>query len=302
MLKTKQQVTMASLTADTALAQDIGSRARQEDAVVAYCSKGTELTIAVLSDGMGGHKDGDLASRIIAREMFGELYVAAARPKALRHNSSLMMRAALSCANNRLAEHVHSGRISNDTGGTVVCVEIQDGQMRWLSVGDSLLYLLRGGRLKRLNQLHLVAAQLDMMVAFDQIDIETALNHPDRYCLTSAVTGQGIPSIDCPDTTLDMQEGDVVLIASDGIDVLEEQEIARIIQKNLHSKSSDIADEILGSVRDVGFADQDNTSVIVIKIDNGLQPNVGPLRKLKRQLGTLMSSRPGARMAARARA
>ncbi|MEM1236218.1 MAG: protein phosphatase 2C domain-containing protein [Pseudomonadota bacterium] len=284
---------MANLSADTALAQDIGSRARQEDAVVAYCSKGTELTIAVLSDGMGGHKDGDLASRIIAREMFGELYVAAARPKALRHSNSLMLRAALSNANHRLAQHVASGHISDDTGGTVVCVEIQDGQMRWLSVGDSLLYLMRDGRLKRLNQLHLVAAQLDMMVAFDQLDVHTALSHPDRYCLTSAVTGQTIPKIDCPDTTLDLQEGDVVLVASDGIDVLEEPQISSIIEENLHRESKDIADEVLCAVRNAGAIDQDNTSVIVIKIGGEVQPAEGPLKRIGRHLSSLVT--PGFR-------
>lgn len=280
---------MASMAADIALAQDIGTRTRQEDAVVAYCAEGTELTIAVLSDGMGGHKDGDIASRIIAREMFGELYVAAARPRAHRYNNSLMMRSALTCANRRLAQHVESGHISNDTGGTVVCVEILEGQLRWLSVGDSLLYLMRGGRLKRLNQLHLVATQLDMMVAFDQLDMQTALNHPDRYCLTSAVTGQNIPKVDCPDTTLDLEEGDVVLVASDGIDVLGEDHLCRILDRNQHLESRDIADEVLGAVRGAGAIDQDNASVIVIKIGANGVPVEGPLKRLGRQLGSWMT-------------
>lgn len=283
---------MGSMNADTALAQDIGNRDRQEDAVVAYCSKGTELTIAVLSDGMGGHKDGDLASRIIAREMFGELYVAAARPQALRHSNSLMLRAALTCANQRLAQHVQAGQLSNDTGGTVVCVEIQDGQMRWLSVGDSLLYLLRDGRLKQLNQLHLVSTQLDMMVAFDQLDRQTALSHPDRHCLTSAITGQNIPKIDCPDTTLDLQEGDVVLVASDGIDVLEESEIGAIVDRNQHRTSKKIAEAVMAAVRGVCAIDQDNTSLIVIKIGDRVQPEDPPSSWFGRNLGGLFQSGP----------
>ena len=38
-------------------------------------------------------------------------------------------------------------------GGTVVAVALIEDRLHWISVGDSVLYLWREGRLKRLNRL-----------------------------------------------------------------------------------------------------------------------------------------------------
>ena len=101
---------MTRLVTSAAMAQEIGERIRQEDAALIYNSQGSELTLAVLSDGMGGHLDGDLASRIIAREMFGELFLATARPEVFSRQSSQTLRAALGYANSRLRRHINDGQ------------------------------------------------------------------------------------------------------------------------------------------------------------------------------------------------
>lgn len=256
---------MAELISMVASAQDIGTRSRQEDAVVAHASHGADPLLAVLSDGMGGHDDGDLASRIIASEMFGELFIAAARKSAMQRQSTNVFRAALNCANLRLKQHIDAGRLGQNTGGTLICVTIHDNQLRWISVGDSSLYLLRDNTLRRLNVLHSMAAQLDLMVANDQIDAETAKAHPDRHCLTSAVTGREIVSIDCPDGAQNLLPGDVVVLASDGIDVLTENDIARIVKDNKEDDCAAIARALLNAVKKADVPDQDNTSIIVIK-------------------------------------
>ena len=48
-------------------------------------------------------------------------------------------------------------------GGTVVATSLVDGGLQWVSVGDSLLYLLRDGMLKRLNDDHSMGPQIDLM-------------------------------------------------------------------------------------------------------------------------------------------
>jgi serine/threonine protein phosphatase PrpC len=50
-------------------------------------------------------------------------------------------------------------------GGTVVATSLVDGGLQWVSVGDSLLYLLRDGMLKRLNDDHSMGPQIDLMAA-----------------------------------------------------------------------------------------------------------------------------------------
>ncbi|MEM7520013.1 MAG: protein phosphatase 2C domain-containing protein [Pseudomonadota bacterium] len=258
---------MTDITVSAALAQDIGARDRQEDAALFHAPDVDEPTVAVLSDGMGGHDDGDLASRIIAREVFGELYIAAARPEALRRQSVPVLRAALDSANARLQQHINAGHLSSNTGGTLICATIQDNQLRWLSVGDSSLYLLRKGKISRLNELHSMATQLDLMVAREQMDRKTALAHPDRSCLTSAITGAEIPKIDCAGTGQALESGDIVLLASDGINVLSDRQIRKIMHRKRGQDSEAISAALLHAVTKRRAPDQDNTTVITLKVE-----------------------------------
>jgi serine/threonine protein phosphatase PrpC len=57
-------------------------------------------------------------------------------------------------------------------GGTVVATSLVDGGLQWVSVGDSLLYLLRDGMLKRLNDDHSMGPQIDLMARNGMIDAE----------------------------------------------------------------------------------------------------------------------------------
>ena len=64
---------MADLCFDVATGLSLGRRERQEDSVIADFSVGAPFGFAVLSDGMGGHACGDVASGIIVTEVFSEL-------------------------------------------------------------------------------------------------------------------------------------------------------------------------------------------------------------------------------------
>jgi serine/threonine protein phosphatase PrpC len=270
---------MPELIAFAATDQDIGARHRQEDSVLAHAADRNGPVLAVLSDGMGGHDDGDLASRIIASKMFSEMFVAASRHATLEAQSPHMFRAALNCANLQLRQHIDAGRLSADTGGTLVCVTIHDGRLRWVSVGDSPLYLFREGRLRKLNQIHSMAEQLDLMVSNQQIDAETAQAHPDRNCLTSAITGCEITKIDCPDVFEILMPGDIVLLASDGLNALTDEAIAAVLAQNRRKTSSAIAQALLNEVAGQQIPDQDNTSIVAIKIERASEETASTLAR-----------------------
>ena len=257
---------MPDLKAQAACGQHIGQRSRQEDAVIAQFPEGGLPGVAVLSDGMGGHDDGDLAGRILVSEMFGELYLAAARPVSGPDAPTAVFHAALERANTRLKQHIDAKCISADTGGTLLCVTVEGGALRWLSVGDSPLYLYRDGRLRRLNDLHSMAAQLDLMVRNGAMEASAAAEHPHRHCLTSAVTGQQIPRIDCPTDALALAPGDIVLLASDGLNVLDETEIAALLRQHVRADSASLARALLGAVRRREAPHQDNVSLVVIRL------------------------------------
>lgn len=254
---------MPDLVAEAATAQHIGARLRQEDALVVHVPGGPGPGLAVLSDGMGGHDDGDLASRILVSEMFGELLLSSARHPLSRRGGDALFRAALDRANARLQQHIGAGCISGDTGGTLLAVSLDEGRLRWLSVGDSLLYLWRDGTLRRLNQLHSMATQLDLMVAQGAMDRATAQGHPHRHCLTSAVTGRQIPRIDCPEGALTLRAGDTVLLASDGLNALPPAEIATQVARH---DGAALAHALVRAARAKALPDQDNISVVAIRI------------------------------------
>ncbi|MEM1100018.1 MAG: protein phosphatase 2C domain-containing protein [Pseudomonadota bacterium] len=269
---------MSELSARIAKAQHIGDRPRQEDAVAFHVAEDGEPTLAVLSDGMGGHADGDLASRIITGEVFGELYLAAARPKAFARSSGIIFDAALNAANQRLKESIEESLISKETGGTLICTSVHNGELRWLSVGDSMLYLFRDGQLRLLNDIHSLGAQLDRMAAADELPAEDAKDHPDRNCLTSAVTGGPIPKVDCPEQALALEAGDVILLASDGIEALKQRRLEKLIAQ-LREAGADLAAGVIEAIKTTGAEDQDNTSVIAIEIsgpEESPAPEVAP--------------------------
>lgn len=254
---------MAELATDAASGQYLGLRSRQEDALIAQFPEGGIPGLAVLSDGMGGHDDGDLASRILVSEMFGEMYLAAARAPS---EGDLGLRAALDSANARLKQHIDAECISADTGGTLVGLRVDDDGLRWISVGDSPLYLFRDGALRRLNVLHSMGAQLDLMAERGAIPREAARDHPQRHCLTSAVTGQNIPLVDCPAEAVTLQPGDIVLLASDGLNVLDESEIGKILRRRPQAHSAAVARALLAAVRAKQAEHQDNVSLVVIRM------------------------------------
>lgn len=274
---------MADLTADTATAQNIGRRARQEDAVIAHVPQDGP-GLAVLSDGMGGHEDGDMASRILVSEMFGELFLAEARGAP----GQTPFRAALDSANARLRQHIGAGCISSDTGGTLVCVAVDGDRLSWLSVGDSPLYLCRAGALRRLNENHSMAAQLDLLVKKGAMDANLAQTHPHRHCLTSAVTGRKIPQVDCPTEPLSLLPGDVLLLASDGLDVLPDTEILALVARHGPQGSAAVSRALIAAVSDKDRPEQDNVSVVVICFAHRAAAPVSLMTRLRHPLGQLV--------------
>jgi hypothetical protein len=134
------------------------------------CPQGAEFGFAVVSDGMGGHAAGDLASRIIVAEIFAELTLRGRASHADPDALSELLQASVEMANSSLQAQIEAYPDQEGMGGTVVATSLVDGGLQWVSVGDSLLYLLRDGMLKRLNDDHSMGPQIDLMARNGMID------------------------------------------------------------------------------------------------------------------------------------
>lgn len=253
---------------DVASGLSQGGRDYQEDAIISDFPFGVDSGVAVLADGMGGHEAGDIASKLVVSEVFAELKLNSADFAMSEQDLPKLLNHAAVCANDAIRAYVEDNPQASGMGATLVSIVLVENRLRWMSVGDSPLYLLRDGALKQLNEDHSLAPQIDFMVQQNLMDAETARNHPDRNCLTSVIMGERISKVDCPEAPVELKLGDVLVVSSDGLQYLGEPKIQKVLQKYRKRKASEIVGYLLEAIAELGDPDQDNVSVTVIKLNH----------------------------------
>ena len=148
-------------------------------------------------------------------------------------------------------------------GSTVVAAVVSQHGLDWISVGDSPLWLFRDGKLRRLNADHSMAPVLANLVAVGRMTEEEAATDPKRHALRSAVMGDEIHMIDVSSQPVAIRKSDRLLLASDGLMTLEDEEIAHILQNMQDATLSEAADALIQAVEEAGHPNQDNTTVLL---------------------------------------
>lgn len=233
-------------------------------------------TLLVLADGMGGMGHGDVAAKLIVEE-FIETYLAyTGGPDSERTILNTCMHA----ANQKIAKAVSGNREYDGMGATLIGVscDLENRLFEWVSVGDSLLLLERRGRLQLLNQLHSHREWMRLIFESDaregkEVDWSRLDRLRDPEGLVSAVNGDAIEWYDLPPLGIDVEPGDILILASDGLETLTNDEIRSLISRHLGESveapsrsggvASDIAYGLVASVASKNRMGQDNTSVLV---------------------------------------
>ena len=192
-------------------------REHNEDAI----GSNPDIGLMVLADGMGGHAAGEVASGL-AVEKFSAAYIN-------NHDNVIdALRNSLDIANEQLAEAVLASPEYKGMGTTLTGTVIRNNHMYWVSVGDSPLWIFTNGYLRRVNADHSMVPLLDEMVTHGAMRREEALTDFRRNLLRSAVTGKEIKLVDLCQEPVQLIAGDMVMLASDGIETLSEHELAII--------------------------------------------------------------------------
>ncbi|MCF7200503.1 PP2C family protein-serine/threonine phosphatase [Pseudomonas oligotrophica] len=179
-------------------------RPRNEDAFLDCPQQG----LWAVADGMGGHRNGALASRL-AVERLAELPDAgdlAARLLAVRqclHRLNRQLSQALTITAN-CPEPI--------MGTTVVALLMEDDRAACVWAGDSRCYLWRRGRLYQLSRDHSLLQQL---LDAGQLSPAQAAAHPGAHALTRAIGASEGLQLDVLEFSV--QPGDALLLASDGL-------------------------------------------------------------------------------------
>ncbi|WP_434618453.1 PP2C family protein-serine/threonine phosphatase [Tabrizicola sp. M-4] len=243
--------------------QILGARERQEDAFRIIrqdeTDPGTDLLI-LLADGMGGHVGGEVASRIVV-EVFEKHCITVSRnPKPADR-----LVEALEAANAALRERIRREPELAGMGSTLVAAMKLGAKLYWLSVGDSVLYLLRDGQLRRLNADHSVYGELVEHVREGRLTQQEAETHPRRNALRSAIIGDRISLVDC--NAIALQKRDVILAASDGLETLDERRILELMTQPDRAEPKAISADLLSAVEAAARPRQDNATVVVYRFD-----------------------------------
>ncbi|MEX5727138.1 serine/threonine protein phosphatase PrpC [Rhodovulum iodosum] len=227
---------------------------------------GADVGFAVLADGMGGHAAGEFASKIAVTEVLSELKFRSTNVASFRRQAPAALRAAALSANACIARQVREHAGMRGMGTTLVALALMRDRAFWVSVGDSPLYLFRAGQLTRLNEVHSLAPQIDLMVRTGQMTEAAGRWHPDRDCLTSVVGGGNIERMDLPTTPLQLTDGDILLVASDGIETLTRRQLQSFLRSHAHMDSAEIAHRLLLAVESLDDPEQDNVALSVIRV------------------------------------
>jgi serine/threonine protein phosphatase PrpC len=250
---------------DYALSSIIGDRENQEDFGAIKSSGDSNAILAVIADGMGGQVAGEVASSSVVN-VFVESFTL--NPS---KNLPLKLSVALEKANRNLAKSIAKNPKLSGMGATLIAAYITPKSINWASVGDSVLYLFRDRKLKRLNQDHSMLPVLQESVRRGKITQDEAQIHPHRNALRSALTGEDIPMVDLQDESLRLQNGDLVVLATDGILTLSEPEIRSVLDRCKAETAQVIASQLMEAVTQINRPRQDNTLVEVIKVKGSVR-------------------------------
>ncbi len=193
---------------------DVGcQRENNEDSYLYWEPEGDEEfrqkgRLAVIADGMGGHEGGQEASRM-AVETVREVY-----ERAVWDDPQSVLLEAFATAHTRIQQFAEQHPAFYGMGTTCTAVVLRDSQLYFAHVGDSRLYLIRGGHISRLTRDHSYVGRL---VESGIVRAEDAESHPQRHILTAAL-GAGLDvSVDGSGQGIGLQEGDDLLLCTDGL-------------------------------------------------------------------------------------
>ena len=211
-------------------------------------SVGAFPNLFIVADGMGGHNAGDFASRY-AVECFLS-YIKNSKPDALIR----MVDEGIKYANKKIMEKAAEDENLRGMGTTMVVAYIEDGQLFVANIGDSRLYLLD----KQINQVTEDPSFVATLVRAGELTPAEARVHPDKNVITRAVGAAENAKVDFFE--VDLEPGDQILMCSDGLSNMVEDEVLYDIVKNTYI--GDVVDGLIDEAKRNGGSD--NIAVIVI--------------------------------------
>lgn len=245
------------------MVSDIGARKTQQDAAIVSNDPNRKKTLAILCDGMGGMQGGERASNLCSDMIYNDFCDMDEKDGIEDYNRFLI--AELVKADQEVASLKDDDGREMRAGTTAVAVIIDKDDMFWASAGDSRLYIIRDNAIFQMTKDHNYMMELMKLVRMNKISKDEAVNDPGKEALVSFIGMDGLRYIDANKNVFKLLPGDILVICSDGLyRVLENEnimEIASACQDDMQGAAGYLVDEAIAA----GGNHQDNTTVIAMK-------------------------------------
>ncbi len=232
----------------------IGGRANNEDAIYPLENDATTQTeLFVVCDGMGGHSNGEIASRLasvgFARYLneHPELNTPISKSEIYRPWDK-----ALSEVESSFENYIFKNPDSKGMGTTLCFLHLHSLGITVGHIGDSRIYQIRGNKVIFKTEDH---SRVNELVKSGQITSEEALSYPGKNIITRAIQGANSPTKIEFDILSDIQEGDCFFICTDGV---------------LEQISDRILEEIVSAY---GYTLEEKANLIIEKCQNLTKDN-----------------------------
>ncbi|MGJ7910634.1 Stp1/IreP family PP2C-type Ser/Thr phosphatase [Neobacillus sp. LXY-1] len=238
-------------------------RLHNEDAGGVFLNKDGHR-LAVVADGMGGHRAGDVASEMTISYLKSEwestqgIFTADDAEKWLKEK--------ITRVNEMIFEHAIQHAECDGMGTTIVAALSTNRFVTMANIGDSRGYLLNESGFKQVTEDH---SYVNELVRSGQISKEDAEHHPRKNVLLRALGTEKMVEIDIK--TITFEEGDILLLCSDGLsNKVSESEMTQILQNEDHLEQkattlTELANE---------YGGEDNITLAIVEFSESIEGDI----------------------------
>ncbi|HVN15721.1 MAG TPA: PP2C family serine/threonine-protein phosphatase [Anaerolineales bacterium] len=226
------------------------------------------IVFAVVSDGIGGHRAGEVAAELAVN------YISQGVAESNGRKPLRIIENAIHDASQAIAAHSATKSEQEGMGATCACVWVAERKLYIAHVGDSRIYLIRKNQIRRLTEDH---TWVQEAIRKGVISVEQARDHPNVHVIRRYLGSVHLPEVDfrlfledneddneaLENQGLDLEPGDVLLLCTDGLtDLVWDDEILHTLQAKPNLK--DAADMLIETANQRGG--HDNITVILLGV------------------------------------
>jgi serine/threonine protein phosphatase PrpC len=226
------------------------------------------VLFAIISDGIGGHRAGEVAAELAVN------YIQEKISESDGKNPLAIMESAIHTASQAIASRSASQADQFGMGATCACLWVEGDKFYTAYIGDSRIYLIRDGKIQRLTVDH---TWIQEAIEKGIIRPDQARDHPNVHIIRRHLGSVELPDVDFrlrlnledddeqarKNQGAKLKTGDVLLMCSDGLtDMVWDDEILRLVTTRNALKSA--AEDLVDQANERGG--HDNITVILIGV------------------------------------